>query len=178
MKRIAFALATLLAAPAMAQTVAPVASPGVSSSKDLWANFTSNITKSAEQMPESDYSFKPVATVRSFGQLIGHVAGAQYMFCALALGEPARAEGDVESKVTTKAGLVVALKASTEYCQRAYAQTDAGSAAPIKMFGQDRTRMYALIMNAAHNAEHYGNLVTYMRVKGMVPPSSQPRPGM
>ena len=178
MKRIAFALATLLAVPAMAQTVAPVANPAVSTSKDLWADFTNNITKSAEQMPESDYSFKPVATVRSFGQLIGHVAGSQYMFCALALGEPARAEGDVENKVTTKAGLVAALKASTEYCQRAYAQTDAGSAAPIKLFGQDRTRLYALIMNAAHNAEHYGNLVTYMRVKGMVPPSSQPRPGM
>lgn len=178
MKLIALALTALLAVPAGAQSTAPAANLAVSSSKDLWMDFTSNITKSAEQMPESNYSFKPVATVRSFGQLVGHVAGAQYMLCALALGEPARAEGDVEDKVTTKAGLVAALKASTEYCQRAYAQTDAASAAPIKLFGQDRTRLYALIMNAAHNAEHYGNLVTYIRVKGMVPPSSQPRPAM
>lgn len=179
MKHMALALTVLLAVPAGAQpTAAPAANLAVSSSKDLWMNFTNNITKSAEQMPEGDYSFKPVATVRTFGQLIGHVAGAQYMFCALALGEPARPEGDVENKVTTKAGLVDALKASTEYCQRAYGQTDAGSAAPIKMFGQDRTRLYALIMNGAHNAEHYGNVVTYMRIKGMVPPSSQPRPAM
>ncbi|MDQ3081850.1 MAG: DinB family protein, partial [Gemmatimonadota bacterium] len=74
------------------------------------------------------------------------------------------------------ADLTAALKASTANCARAYAQSDAASAGMIKLFGQDQTRLFALMLNATHNAEHYGNIVTYMRMKGMVPPSSQPAP--
>ena len=95
----------------------------------------------------------------------------------VAVGDPPRGEADIESTVKTKAGLVDALKASTEYCKKAYAQTDAAAAAALKVFGQDQNRMYALTLNAAHNAEHYGNIVTYLRMKSMVPPSSQPRSG-
>lgn len=176
MKRIALIL-SLVAAPAMAQgNAAATANPGVSSAKALWGDITGYIVTAAEQMPEADYSFRPVPTVRTFGQLIGHVAGAQNMFCAAALGEEPPAEDDIEKNVTTRAGLVAAIKASTEYCRKAYEQSDAASAAMIKVFGQDRPKMYALMINATHNGEHYGNIVTYLRVKGMVPPSSQPRP--
>jgi uncharacterized damage-inducible protein DinB len=111
--------------------------------------------------------------VRSFGQLIGHVAGAQYLICAAAMGEPAGAEDDIEKSRTAKADLVAALKASTEYCARAYQQTDASAQQATKLFGQQQTRLYALTLNATHNAEHYGNLVTYLRINGMVPPSSR-----
>lgn len=172
MKRIAIALMTFVAVPAMAQTT-PARNVAVSTSKDIWSMMTNNIIKSAEQMPEADYAYRPVATVRTFGQLIGHVAGAQYMFCAAALADAPRGEGDIEKTVTTKAGLVAAIKASTEYCNKAYAQTDAASRGRIKLFNQDRTRLYALMLNGAHNSEHYGNIVTYLRAKGMVPPSSQ-----
>jgi hypothetical protein len=65
------------------------------------------------------------------------------------------------------------MKASTEYCRRAYAQSDADAARAITMYGQARTRMYALALNATHDGEHYGNLITYLRIKGRVPPSSQ-----
>ena len=58
----------------------------------------------------------------------------------------------------------------------AFRPSDATSAGMIKLFGQDQTRLFALMLNATHNAEHYGNIVTYMRMKGMVPPSSQPAP--
>jgi uncharacterized damage-inducible protein DinB len=176
MKRFVLAMTTLFAVPVLAQT-APAPGAGVAAAANVWSGMTDNIIKSAEQMPESDYSFKPVASVRTFGQLIGHVAGAQYMFCAAALGEAPRAEGDIEKTVTTKAGLVAAMKESATYCKKAYAQSDASAAGAIKMFGSDQTRMYALMLNAAHNGEHYGNIVTYLRVKGMVPPSSQPQPG-
>jgi len=175
MKRIAIGLMMFVAVPVMAQSGA--VNTGVAGARDVWDGMTTNIIKSAEQMPESDYGYKPVATVRSFGELIGHVAGAQYMFCAAAIGDPPRGEADIEKTVKTKAGLVDAMKASTEYCKKAYAQTDAASAAKIKMFGQENTRMYVLALNAAHNAEHYGNIVTYLRMKSMVPPSSQPRSG-
>ncbi len=135
------------------------------------------ITTAAEQMPESLYAYKPVPTVRSFGQLIGHVAGSQHMFCAAALGEKPSAEGDVEKTVTTKTALIAALKASTEYCQKAYAMHDADAMKrQFKMFGMDVNGMWAVLENTAHDNEHYGNMVTYIRMLGMVPPSSQPAP--
>jgi len=92
------------------------------------------VQRSAEQMPESLYSFRPTAQIRSFGEIIGHVADAQYMFCGAALGEPARTDS-FEKSATTKAALVQALKDATAYCQRAYAQTDAASTASITLFG-------------------------------------------
>jgi hypothetical protein len=68
---------------------------------------------------------------------------------------------------------VAALKASTQYCSKAYAQTDGAAQGKTKLFGQERTRLYALGLNATHDAEHYGNIVTYLRVNGIVPPSSR-----
>jgi uncharacterized damage-inducible protein DinB len=177
MKRVTLSLALLLfAVPAFGQAAAaPVT--GVGTAKSIWEMNINYVTKSAEQMSEADYAYKPVATVRSFGQLIGHVAGSQYMFCAAALGEAPKAEDDIEKSVTTKVGLVAALKASTDYCKRAYAISDAQASGTMKLFGQENSKMFALMLNASHDGEHYGNIVTYMRMKAMVPPSSQPQSG-
>lgn len=164
----------LLAGSAHAQTT--TANPAVTTSRQLWEQLTGYITSAAQDTPESLYAYRPTPQVRTFGQLVGHLAGSQYMFCAIALGEPPREEDAVEKTATSKADLVAALKASTTYCDRAYAQTDQASLAPVKLFGQDRTRLYALMQNATHNGEHYGNIVTYLRLNGIVPPSSRPRP--
>jgi uncharacterized damage-inducible protein DinB len=166
----------LLATPAFAQAPksAP-ANPAVTTMKQIWAGSREYILRAAEQMPEADYAYRPTADVRSFGQLIGHIAGGQYLFCAIAMGEKGGSEDDIEKSKTTKAELVDALRKSNEYCARAYAQSDADALGMTKMFGQDVTRLYALGLNASHISEHYGNIVTYMRMKGMVPPSSQPR---
>ena len=157
-----------------AQTEKPASgSPAVSTARMLWEQPTKYITTVAEELPESTYAYRPTPEVRTLGQLIGHVAGAQYLFCAAALGEPERQENDVEKTRTRKADLVAALKASTKYCERAYAQTDRTAQQGAKLFGQERTRLYALGLNANHNAEHYGNMVTYLRLNGIVPPSSR-----
>jgi uncharacterized damage-inducible protein DinB len=134
------------------------------------------LARSAEKMPEENYSFKPVDTVRSYGQIVGHVADAQYLFCSLALGE--KNPGlDIEHTKTSKADLVAALNTAFAYCDKAYdSMTDASAAQTIKLFGNDAPRMSALIVNNMHNMEHYGNLVTYMRIKGIVPPSSEQPP--
>jgi uncharacterized damage-inducible protein DinB len=145
----------------------------VSTARLLWEPMIGYITAVAEELPESKYSFKPTAEVRSFGEMFGHVAGAQYMFCAAALGEPPRQENDIEKNKKSKADLVAALKASTEYCNKAYALDDRAAQGKIKLFGQERSRLHALGMNATHDAEHYGNLVTYLRINKMVPPSSR-----
>jgi uncharacterized damage-inducible protein DinB len=148
----------------------------VSTTRMLWEQPTKYITTVAEELPESTYAYRPTPEVRSLGQLIGHVAGAQYLICAAAMGEPARREDDIEKTRTRKSDLVAALKASTDYCAKAYGQTDRAAQQSTKLFGEQRTRLYALGLNANHNAEHYGNIVTYLRLNGIVPPSSRGGP--
>ncbi len=173
MKSILFLSVFAVAAPLSAQS--PASSTGATPS-GLWSQTIQYITTSAEQMPEAKYSFRPTPAVRTFGQLIGHIAGSQYAYCAAALGDKPANEGDIEKMKTSKADLLAAIKASTEYCRRAYAQTDMAAQGTVSVFGEDHSKLYVLIENATHNAEHYGNIVTYLRMNGMVPPSSQPAP--
>ena len=176
MKRSAVVIALAAATPALALAQGGSthqAPSAVSTVRAVYEQMTGYIARAADQMTEANYAFKPTADVRTFGQLIGHVAGAQQMICAAALGEKQGNEDDIEKSATTKAALVAAMKKTTEHCRRAYAQTDAAAAGQTTLFGQQNTRLYALMLNASHNSEHYGNLVTYMRMKGMVPPSSQ-----
>ncbi len=134
------------------------------------------LLRSAEKVPEENYSFKPTDAVRSYGQIIGHLADAQYLFCSIALGEKNPAPG-IEKSKTAKADLIAALKESFAYCDKAYdGMTDASAKETVKLFGNDAPRLAALTVNNMHNMEHYGNLVTYMRLKNIVPPSSEPRP--
>ncbi|HVM76464.1 MAG TPA: DinB family protein [Candidatus Saccharimonadales bacterium] len=134
------------------------------------------LLRSAEKMPEENYSFKPVDTVRSYGQIVGHAADAQYLFCSIALGEQNPAP-KIEQTKTSKADLIAALTTAFAYCDRAYdTLTDATAVQPIKLFGNDAPRLSALTVNNMHNLEHYGNMVTYMRIKGIVPPSSEQPP--
>ncbi len=134
------------------------------------------LLRSAEKMPEENYSFKPTDTVRSFGQVVGHVAGSQYLFCSIVLGEKNPAP-KIEQTKTSKADLITALKDAFAYCDKAYdGMTDASAAQMVKLFGSDMAKLGVLTVNNMHNAEHYGNLVTYMRLKNIVPPSSEPGP--
>lgn len=175
MQRTVLLLALLLGAPAASLRAHPPAPGAVADAHALWTSVTGYITQAAEDVPEADYAFRPTPEVRSFGQLIAHIAGSQRVMCGAALGESGANESDIEKTTTAKADLVAALKASNEYCARAYAQSDADAGGMTKLFGQERTRLFALMMNATHDNEHYGNIVTYMRMKGMVPPSSRPR---
>ena len=134
------------------------------------------IEGAAEKMPKEQYAFKPDPAVRSFGQILGHIADANYLFCSAVLGENSPSPG-IEKTKTTKAELRAALHDGFSYCNRAYdALTDASANETVKAFGQERNKLGALWFNASHNLEHYGNLVVYMRLKGYVPPSSEQKP--
>ena len=126
----------------------------------------------AEQMPEEFYGYQPTSEVRTFGQIVGHVANAVGMFCATATGEGGGQSEDFEKR-TTKAGLVEAIKQGFAKCDAAYSMDDTKAMEEVELFGQTGTRLWVLTFNATHNWEHYGNLVTYMRANGQVPPSSQ-----
>lgn len=174
--RPAMLLAFVVAAPVFAQAPgSPLRSPD-SEVRGQWNVVSKYLARSAAAVPESSYGYKPVATVRSFGQLVAHVAGSQMMFCAAALGESVPAEDDFEKRTMSKAELVAALDASNAYCARAYEVPSSQLGGPIEMFGQHFTKGGILLLNATHDNEHYGNIVTYMRMLGLVPPSSQPAP--
>jgi uncharacterized damage-inducible protein DinB len=159
-----------------AQSAPSTTDPVVASLRNEWQMLAGWISKAAEQMPEADYAFQPTPAVRTFGQLIGHLAGSQNLICSNALSEtPKAGEDAIEKNVKTKAELVAAFRASTEFCMRAYSQPDAALSEATTLFGSASTRLAALARNTVHDGEHYGNIVTYMRIKGMVPPSSQPR---
>ena len=164
----------LLAPPLLAQSSTAPARSADAEVMGQWNQVSRYLARSAELVPEASYSYKPVATVRSFGQLVAHVAGSQMMFCSAVLGEKIPAEDDFEKRTMSKAELVKALNESNTYCARAYAVPGANLTGPIDMFGQHWTKGGLLILNATHDNEHYGNVVTYMRMLGMVPPSSMP----
>lgn len=175
MKRTVGCLLALLlsSVPAGAQPGNPISTM----LKGLFDGTKANLGEAADAMPESEYGFKPTPEVRSFGELVGHVANANFSYCALAKGEKNPNATDFE-KTTAKADLVKGLRASFAYCDAVYAAaTDAWQAETIKTgpAGRqvERPRAFGLVFNVAHNNEHYGNVVTYMRLKGHVPPSTQ-----
>lgn len=140
------------------------------------AQVTSWIASAAEKMPAAEYGFRPDPAVRSFGEILGHIADANYLFCSPVLGE-SNPSLNIEKTKTTKAELTSALHDAFAYCNRAYASlSDENAHETVKAFGQERNRLGVLWFNASHNLEHYGNLVVYLRSKGIVPPSSEPKP--
>ncbi|HEV2690906.1 MAG TPA: DinB family protein [Bryobacteraceae bacterium] len=133
------------------------------------------VIKSAERMPEESFGFKPTPLVRSFGQIIAHIADDQYNLCAPVKNETRQASyTEIEETFTAKADLLAALKKAFVYCDGAYDSiTDASSTELVKFGKGQRPKLSMLNWNTWHTWEHYGNLVVYLRIKGLVPPSSR-----
>jgi len=132
------------------------------------------LLRSAEKMPEENYSFRPTDAVRNYGQILGHVVDVQYSFCSAVRGEK-DPNPNIEKTKTSKADLISAIKDGFTYCDRAYdGMTDASGAAIVKYMGMPSSKLALLNGNILHMIEHYGNLVTYMRMKNIVPPTSEP----
>jgi uncharacterized damage-inducible protein DinB len=182
-RRLSFLFAILAAVPvavlAQGPTSAPAQAPpapanSISASQNkMYVMLSSVVVAAAEKMPEENYSFKPTPDVRSFGQLVGHLADSQYFFCSSVEGEN-KAGSAAEKSKTSKAELVASLKEAVAYCSKTYARmTDAKGSEMMKMMNQDFAKLTVLSANTAHDYEHYGNMVTYMRLKGIVPPTSE-----
>jgi hypothetical protein len=136
-----------------------------------WRTIHNYIVQSARDVPEDKYGWKPTPEVRSFAEQFAHVASNEIAYCAIALGQTPPAEDAI--KVGTKAALISGLEKAGQDCDKAYAQTDDAAAAMTTMYGNQRSRFRALIVNATHDGEHYGNLITYLRMNKIVPPSSR-----
>jgi uncharacterized damage-inducible protein DinB len=161
---------------APAAQAAPPANPITASERGFYSFVSGAVVGAAQKMPEENYSFKPTPDVRSFGQIVGHVADASYMFCSQATGEANPAK-DIEKTKTSKADLVAALKDSVAYCNKSFdSMTDAKGSEMVKLFNFNIAKLTLYSINTAHTDEHYGNMVTYLRLKGIVPPTSENQP--
>jgi Skp family chaperone for outer membrane proteins len=151
----------------------PTANPVSAEIKQMYTGVKNNLTKMAEKMPEENYSFKATPEVRTFGELIAHVADSQARTCSALNGEQ-KAVNAASKK--TKAELVAALKESFSFCDKVLdSLTDAKAVEMVTMGNRQRSRIGALAGLVSHSNEEYGYMSVYMRLKGVVPPSSEPR---
>ena len=142
--------------------------------RQTYAMVKGSILKAADKMPAEGYSFHTVPEVRTFAQMIAHVADAQFRMCGTVKGESPTQNA---LKKTTKAELVPILKASFDYCDPVYANmTDAAGATKVKWFRWEMSKLGMLNWNISHDNEMYGIMGAFLRVKGIVPPSSEGRP--
>ena len=141
------------------------------------------VTRAAEKMPDEQYSFRPAPGVRTFAQLIGHLADSNHRLCSVLAGQDPPRDAGIERAAKSKAALVTALSESFTYCDGQYAAMTDAAGTPIVRFDAggegarvpiQMPRLTVLAFHTAHAFEHYGNVVTYMRLKGIVPPSSEP----
>ena len=142
---------------------------------ELKQNYTRTkdvLLRAAAKMPDEGYAFRPTAEVRTFAQVIGHISEAQAMMCGAVIGQTAK----VDTNKTAKADVVAELKKSFDVCDKAYDQLNEGNSMQVGgtgfMGGTMAGRLYGNLM---HDNEMYGTIVVYLRLKGIVPPSSEPR---
>lgn len=139
----------------------------------------------ADAMPEDKYSFAPTngefKGVRTFGEEVKHVAAVNYIFGAAILGEKPPVDVGSENgpdSIKTKAEIMQFLKDSFAYLHKAVASiTDKNSLDPVDLFGMKLTRVGVAAFSTAHPFDHYGQMVEYLRMNGIIPPASRPQPG-
>lgn len=133
-----------------------------------------NLTEAAEKMPEADYSFRPTPQMRPFSQLVSHVALSQYETCSQLTGQPDIHKDDKEENVKTKADALALLKASTALCDQAFAGlTDENMHELVKAGDYEVSRGLFVTGTNSHGNEMYGTMAVYLRLKGIVPPSTE-----
>ena len=160
MKYSTMLMAALLGAgAAQAQT-----GPLIAELKANYQGIKNDVTKGAEKMPEADYSFRPIPQ-RSYGDIITHIAEIQIILCGMAKGEQKHVSNP---KASTKAESQAALKEAFDYCDPVYnGLTEASATEMVKMFGRDRSRFGVLNFGVIHGNEMYGQMVVYLRMKGL-----------
>jgi uncharacterized damage-inducible protein DinB len=170
--------ALVFAQGARPSTAVETTNPLIAESKMFYAQMKDWLLRSAEKMPEENYSFKATDAVRSYGQIIGHIADRQYTFCSVVRGEK-YPNLKIEQTKIAKADLIAALKDAFAYCDKAYVGiTDASAIQMVTLGSQQHPKLGVLEVNIAHNSLHYGNLITYMRLKNIVPPSTEDMEGL
>lgn len=165
----------LLAGTLNAQPPTPSSGPPqVAEPRQAYNQIRGNLLRMAEKMPAEEYSFRPAPEIRSFGELMAHIADSQMRTCSMVNGQQKPAEA---SSRKTKDEIVEALKTAFAECDAAWDATNEGNAFQMMAAGRgQRSRVGILMGNTVtHNNEEYGYGAVYLRLKGIVPPSSEGR---
>jgi uncharacterized damage-inducible protein DinB len=171
--------AALLAGPAFARAQAQPTAPQTftlsGNAVRGYQNIQRNLLEAAEKMPDADYAFKPTPEVRPFGQLVAHVALAQFGTCATLKGDAAPPhKEDKEETARTKTELVALFKESTAYCDPALTSLKDEDMTVLTKSGQNQVaKGLFLLGTVSHGNEMYGTMSVYLRLKGLVPPSTE-----
>jgi uncharacterized damage-inducible protein DinB len=164
-------LSSVLVMPA--DTSAQGTNPLSAGAKAQFTGISSFVTRSADKIPENLFSFRATPEVRTISQLFGHIADAYFAMCSAADGSKPP-QGGLEKSATTKAALVKALADGVSYCQSVMERmTDQKGSESVPFYFGPTPRLSILYFVTTHTYEHYGNLVTYMRLNKIVPPSSE-----
>jgi uncharacterized damage-inducible protein DinB len=160
LRTLAIVCCLLLSAPSSFAQSAPDKTPDVSTEMRNGFNEVNGwVMKAAEMVPADKYSYRPADTVRTFGQLIAHITDSYNYFCAnAAAGAKVEWSEAVEKGGTDKDTLLPKLKEAVGRCDTAYSSSSA--------------KLKPLFINVSHTSLHYGNIITYMRMMGLKPPSS------
>lgn len=135
-----------------------------------------DLLTAAEKMSDADYAFRPTPETRPFGQLISHIAISQFGGCALLKGEANPKQGEKEDAQRTKAEQIALLKESTAYCDEAMKTvSDENVTELVHNKTRDNYVARGLILssNVTHGNEVYGTMAVYLRLKGLVPPTTE-----
>ena len=159
----------LVTADASAQGANPLSA----GAKAQFTGISSFVTRSADKIPENLYSFRATPEVRTIAQLFGHIADAYFGMCSAADGGKPPQQG-LEQSATSKAALVKALADGVAYCSSVMDRmTEQKGSEAVPFYFGPTPRLSILYFATTHTYEHYGNLVTYMRLNKIVPPSSE-----
>ena len=172
-------VAALFVAPsiALAQATPPAPQTLTLSGNGVrsYNNIERDLLNAAEKMLESDYAFKPAADSRPFGQLVAHVALSQFGACALLRGDAAAPHrNEKEEAPRSKASLIALFKESTAYCDPVLTTLRDEDMAVLVDAGPNRIAKGLFLLGAVvHGNEVYGTMAVYLRMKGIVPPSTE-----
>lgn len=148
--------------------------PHLAFSKNVLDTAKTLVKRAAAKMPEEKYGFRPTPEGRTFGETVAHIADSQVLLCTLARdGKPA-ASANYEQKAKSKAEALAALDEAFALCDQVVASmTTASSVEIVNFFGQKAPRAGVIYRSTGHMFQHYGNLATYLRMNGLVPPTSE-----
>lgn len=133
-----------------------------------------NLVEAAEKMPEEHYSFKPTADIRPFGGLVAHAALQQFRMCSMLNGEPSKRKDEKEDTPRTKTEAIALLKASTTYCDPLITpMTDAVMPELVRAGEMQVAKGLLPASLISHGQEMYGTMAVYLRLKGIVPPTTE-----
>ncbi len=172
----------------LSAAAAPAEPTLVAAVSEMYATVSADFVAAAKLMPAASYDYRPTPDVRAFGQIVGHVAGSQFLYCMQGGGakfdrtliarlDPIRRYADPATPSSEPAPakdvVVALLEDGVRYCEAVLTGlTDASALAPITLGARQVSRVRPLLDNIAHTNEHYGNIVTYLRERGLVPPST------